>query len=94
MRRLLGCILSPRLVLLIVWMFTDYTEAAYQDADRTWLLILGFLFLPATALAWALIVHFGNGDSRWGPAVLTAVALFELGLLTRWFRGERKPPKE
>lgn len=93
MRRLAGCLLSPRLLLLLVWLFTDYTEAAYLHAGRLWLLILGFLFLPLTALAWALIVHFGHDASRWWPALLAVIALFELGVLARWFRGDKGKQK-
>jgi hypothetical protein len=93
MRRFVGCLLSPRLLLLVAWL-TNYTDAAYMHAGRTWLLVLGFLFLPLTALAWALIVHFGHDASRWWPAALTVIALFELGILARWFRGEKGKKKK
>jgi hypothetical protein len=74
--------------LLLVWLFTGLIEAAYMPG-RFWVVVLGFLFAPLTALAWALIVHFGHEAGRWWPVVLTALALFELGLLGRWFRGSK-----
>jgi hypothetical protein len=81
-------LLSPRLVLLLVWLFTGLIEAAYLPW-RMWLAVLGLLFLPLTALSWALIVHFGYDAGRWWPALLATIALFELGVLARWFRGEQ-----
>ena len=92
MRRLAGCLWSPRLALLLVWIFTDLIEAAYLPG-RIWLALLGLVFAPLTALTWALIVEFDYDTTRWWPALVTAIALFELGLLSRWFRG-RKGKKE
>jgi hypothetical protein len=88
-RRLAGCLWSPRLALVLVWLFTDLIEAAYTVHGRLWLAVLGLLFAPLTALAWALIVYYGHDASRWWPALLAAIALFELGLLSRWFRGHK-----
>lgn len=93
MRRLAGCLWSPRLALLLVWLFTDLIEAAYIVHERLWLAVLGLLFAPLTALAWALIVEFDYDTTRWWPALLAAIALFELGLLSRWFRGKGKKEK-
>jgi hypothetical protein len=69
----------PRLVLILVWLFSDYLDTTY----RTWLWpLLGFVFLPLTTLAYAFAMHFGH--FAWTPigvaAVLTAV-LVDLGLI-------------
>ena len=77
---LLGCLAlsTPRLVLVLVWLLSEYLQAVY----RTWLWpLLGFVFLPLTTLAYAFAMHFGGGE--WTPiglgAVVTAV-LVDLGL--------------
>ena len=92
MRRLAGCLWSPRLALVLVWLFTPLIEAAYLPG-RMWVVVLGLLFAPLTALAWALIVDFGHDGSRWWPVLLPAPAPSELGLLSRWFRGKDKKEK-
>lgn len=68
----------PRLVLILVWLFSDYLDTAY----RTWIWpFLGFVFLPLTTLAYAFAMHFGHFE--WTPigvaAVVTAV-IVDLGL--------------
>jgi hypothetical protein len=69
----------PRLVLILVWLFSDYLDTAYRT--RIWP-FLGFLFLPLTTLAYAFAMHYGN--FAWTPigvaAVVTAV-LVDLGLI-------------
>lgn len=78
---LLGCLAlsMPRLVLILVWLFSNYLQTVYA----TWIWpVLGFIFLPLTTLAYAFAMHFGN--FAWTPigvaAVVTAV-LVDLGLL-------------
>ncbi len=94
MRRIAGCLSIPRVVLLLVWLLTDYTNAAYLNAGRFWLLALGFVFMPLTALAWGLLVHFGHDTAEWWPVVVIAAVLFDLGLLDRWIRQEKKHKRE
>ncbi len=50
---LLACaaMLSPRLAIVLLWLFTDKNTLAF---DSGWLAIAGFLFLPWTTLAWIL----------------------------------------
>ena len=43
--------LSPRLAIFIVWLFTDRMGIAFE---RFWMGLLGFIFLPWTTLAWAV----------------------------------------
>ena len=47
----LGAMVSPRLAIFLVWVFTDRMGIAFE---RFWMGLLGFLFLPWTTLAWAL----------------------------------------
>jgi len=74
----------PRLVLVLVWLFSDYLQNVY----RGWVWpLLGFVFLPLTTLAYAFAMHQGAG--AWTPlgiaAVVTAV-LVDLGLFRRGTR--------
>ena len=70
-----GCIFfvtafaAPRLVLLFIWILTNFVQNAY---DLILVPILGFFFLPLTALVYALAAPGGPGTSGW---ILVAVAL-------------------
>jgi hypothetical protein len=78
---LLGCLAlsMPRIVLALVWLFSDYLDTVFYT--RIWP-FLGFLFLPLTTLAYAFAMHFGQ--MQWTPigvaAVVTGV-LVDLGLI-------------
>jgi hypothetical protein len=80
----LGCfaVIFPRLVLFLVWLFTnDYLERAF--ANVLWLL-LGFIFLPLTTLAYAYSVHslsVGGHLSTLGWVIIGVAALVDLGSL-------------
>jgi hypothetical protein len=80
MQCLLGCaaLFAPRLVLVVVWLFSDFLGRAYQG--WVWPL-LGFLFLPLTTLtyAWAMNAQ-GSVSGVYLVAVVVAV-LVDLGLV-------------
>lgn len=59
----LGAMLSPRLAIFFVWLFTDRMGIAFE---RFWMGLLGFLFLPWTTLAWALAYQPRNGVTGFG----------------------------
>ncbi|MBS0197960.1 MAG: hypothetical protein JSR77_14485 [Planctomycetes bacterium] len=48
---------TPRLVMILMWLFGDYLGSAYQT--RIWP-ILGFFFMPYTTLAYAWAKHSGG----------------------------------
>jgi hypothetical protein len=79
---LLGCfaVIFPRLVLFLIWLLgNEYLERAYDNV--LWLL-LGFVFLPLTTLAYAYAVHSfsGAGDiSTLGWLIVAVAALVDLG---------------
>ena len=59
---LLGCllVLSPRVVLVLLWLFDNaWLTQAFQTA--IWPL-LGFILLPLTTLAYAVAWHLGDGS--------------------------------
>ena len=69
---------TPRIVLFILWLFTNYLSRAY---DGFLLPFIGFLFLPATTLGYAIAQNELGGLN--GPgliAVLIGFAL-DIGLL-------------
>src|SRR5690606_7248304 len=69
-------LLTPRIVIVLVWLFSDYLGNAYQTV--LWPL-LGFFFLPLTTLAYAFAIN-SNGSVTGMYAVLMVVAvLIDLG---------------
>jgi hypothetical protein len=76
---LLGCLAlaMPRLVLILVWLTSDYLHRAY--ATVIWP-VLGFFLLPTTTLAYAFAMNFGG--HAWTPVGVAAVVvgfLLDLG---------------
>ena len=53
----LFALISPRLAIIFVWLFSNVFERAY---DSFWLPLLGFFFLPWTTLAWAFTWDSGR----------------------------------
>jgi hypothetical protein len=84
MRTIAGCLAIPRVVLILVWLLTDYLEIAYEG-KFIWL-VLGFVFMPLTALAYGLCVHYDLTGGDWWVAILIVAALFDLGLVGRFKR--------
>jgi len=80
----LGCfaVIFPRVVLFLVWLFGNgYLERAFKS---TLLLLLGFLILPLTTLAYAYAAHSWSDASGLRPLgwLLVGVAvLADLGSL-------------
>lgn len=80
---MLGCaaVIFPRVVLFLVWLLGNgYLEAAVSAL----VLILGFIFMPLTTLAYAYAVHSWSeptGISIVGWAIVAVAALIDLGSL-------------
>lgn len=85
---ILGCLalLTPRFVIALVFLFSDYLGRAYETI--LWPL-LGFLLMPLTTLAYAFAIN-SNGSVVGMYLVIVVVAvLLDLGLVgagskTRW----------
>ncbi|MEX2219555.1 MAG: hypothetical protein WD749_12450 [Phycisphaerales bacterium] len=69
----------PRVVLVILWLFTTYLHTAYQ----AWIWpVLGFFFLPYTTLAYAWAHNAGGGSLSGFPLIVVIIAvLLDLGVL-------------
>lgn len=87
---LIGCLAlsAPRLILLVLWLFTDYVGWAYET--KIWP-FLGWIFLPTTTLAYAFAMHYG--EREWTPigiAAMVTALLVDLGLLGTSSRSRRR----
>src|ERR1700757_4388695 len=69
----MGCLLallaaiSPRLVIFLLWIFTDRLTIAFRSG---WEGVLGFLLLPYTTLFYALVYAPGKGVDAFGWVIV------------------------
>jgi hypothetical protein len=80
-------LITPRLVLVLVWLFSGYLGRAYETV--LWPL-LGFLFLPLTTLAYAWAYNSTSGQISGGYLfVVVVAALVDLGAIGGGSRSRR-----
>jgi hypothetical protein len=78
----MGCLLallaaiSPRLALVLVWIFTNLVDRAFEGFL---LPLLGLIFLPLTTLVYVLAYRPVTGVSGWGWFFVVLAMLFDLG---------------
>jgi hypothetical protein len=71
-------LLTPRFVMVLMWLFSDYLSHAYG----TWVWpLLGFFLLPTTTIAYAIAQNEFGGFRGWGAVITILGVLFDLGLL-------------
>ena len=77
---LFGCLalLTPRILLFVIWLFSGYLEHAYHT--KIWP-FLGFFFLPLTTLAYAWAVNTYGSVKGLGLVVVVLAVLFDLGIV-------------
>ena len=85
---LIGCLaLSvPRLVLALMWLFSDYLGRAIHS---NLVLLLGFVFLPTTTLAYAWAKNQNGSVEGLYLVVVIVAVLVDLGLFGAGRRGRR-----
>ena len=66
----------PRLVIVLVWLFSGYLGRAYQTP--LWP-ILGFVFMPLTTLAYALAINSQGSLSGFYLIIFIIAVLLDLG---------------
>ncbi len=66
----------PRLVIVLLVVFSTYMDRAYQTL--LWP-ILGFLFMPFTTLAYALAINSNGGVSGLYLVIVILAVLLDLG---------------
>lgn len=90
----MGCLLvllaliTPRFILFVLWLFSDYLNQAFSSG---WWGILGFLFLPTTSIAYAIAQNeFTAPDGGLEAAGIIVIVLgvaLDLGLVGGSGRG-------
>jgi hypothetical protein len=71
-------LLTPRLIMVLMWLFSNYLSHAYG----TWVWpLLGFFFLPTTTIAFAIAQNEFGGFRGWGAVITVLGVLFDLGVL-------------
>ena len=72
----LAALVSPRLALVLVWLFSDWLTVSIESG---WLGLVGFLLLPWTTLVWAVTYVALDGVSGLGWFVVALAFLGDLG---------------
>jgi hypothetical protein len=67
----------PRVVMVALWIFSDYLSRAY---DGFLIPLLGFFFLPTTTLAYAIAETEVGGFRRWGAVLVVIGVLLDVGI--------------
>ena len=71
-------LIFPRVIIVLVWLFSDYLGRAYDTA--IWPL-LGFFFLPLTTLAYAFAVNSNGSVTGFYLVIVVIAVLFDLGVI-------------
>lgn len=80
----MGCLLAvlglltPRVIMVLLWLFTDYLSRAF--GTFLWPL-LGFIVLPTTTLAYAVAQNSFDGLRGFGLLLVAVALVIDLGLL-------------
>ena len=74
----------PRVATLLLWLFTDYVQRAFQGE---WLLpLIGVILLPYTTLVYILLYVWMNGVEGFAWFFVAVAFIFDVGA---WFGGAR-----
>lgn len=68
----------PRVVLVLIWLFSDYLGRAYDTVIWP---VLGFIFMPMTTLAYAFAKNSNGSVSGFYAFLMVLAALIDLGVL-------------
>ena len=66
----------PRVILILIWLFSDYLRNAYHTV--LWPL-LGFIFMPLTTLAYAFAINSNGAVTGMYAFLMIIAALLDLG---------------
>jgi hypothetical protein len=69
---LLFALIAPRLVILLLWLFTSWFQGIFGIA--LWP-VLGFIFLPTTLLWYTAVQHWFSGVWTFWPVAGLVIAL-------------------
>jgi len=79
--------ISPRLAIVMVWIFTDRMSEAF---DSFWMATLGFFVLPWTTLAWAVCYAVPHGVKGFGYVVVAFALFVDIASYTSGARAQRQ----
>jgi hypothetical protein len=75
-------LLTPRFIIVVLWLFTDFMSRAYQE---WWLPTLGFFLLPTTTIGYAIakndLSNAGGTIRVSGFVVIALGVLIDVGLI-------------
>jgi hypothetical protein len=71
----LAAMISPRLGIFFVWLFTDRMDVAF---NKFWWPLLGFFFAPWTTLAWAVAYAPVRGVTGFGWVIVGFAVIVDL----------------
>lgn len=84
----LFALLTPRFIMFVLWLFSDYLNNAFSSG---WFGILGFLFLPTTSIGYAIAKNEftapGGGIEAAGIIVIVLGVALDLGMIGGSGRG-------
>jgi hypothetical protein len=83
---LIGMI-SPRLAIIVLWLFTDILGRAYEEF---WIPLIGFFLLPITTLVYALVYDPIEGINSFGWLLVIIAVALDLGAYGGSSRRRRK----
>jgi hypothetical protein len=80
--------IGPRIVLVLLWLFTNDLSRAFGGS---WLLpLLGFFFLPWTTIAYTFVMLSGIGLGVMGILIVVGGLLLDLGSHGGGYRARRR----
>ncbi|HME06164.1 MAG TPA: hypothetical protein VKG25_03905 [Bryobacteraceae bacterium] len=84
---LLVFLLSPRLAIVLIWLFSNYLDRAFHSLL---LILLGFLFLPLTTLVYAWEVNSGLPMAGLNLVWLILAVLIDIGAVGGGYHRRRR----
>ncbi len=92
----MGCILAllalitPRIVIVLLFLFTGYLHSAYSGVSLVWP-ILGFFFLPLTTLAYAFAINTHGSVTDLYLVIVIVAILIDIGSFGGSARVSKRP---
>jgi hypothetical protein len=84
----LVALVTPRFILFILWLFTNYLNTAFSSG---WWGLLGFFFLPTTTIAYAIAQNefttVTGGIEAMGIVLIVLGVVIDVGMLGGSGRG-------
>lgn len=77
----------PRLAIVLIWLFSDWLDSAYDTAIWP---ILGFIFMPFTTLAYALAINAHGSVQGLYLVIVVIAVLLDLSSVGGGYRVRRR----